>query len=114
MEGPLSWLYLQNMDCKKLELTKDNPAVKPNNIRCHFNPTPILSTYLVALAVGDWVKITQDPSLNYKKIPQSLYCRKTYKVPVQNLFKEVNTLINKGLEWYEKYFNTPYPFEKYD
>ena len=30
------------------------------------------------------------------------------------MFTEVNRIVNKGLIWYEKYFDMPYPFEKYD
>ena len=59
MEGPLMWLYLQNMDFYKLEQQKDNPSVGKENIRCYFNKTPILSTYLLAIAVGNWVCVTQ-------------------------------------------------------
>ena len=107
-------MYISNMFNYKIDKPEDNPNVLSQCIRCYFTKTPLLSTYLFALAAGNWMKISGDNTQNYNNIPQSIYCRKYYYNPASKLYKEINTLINKGLAYYEKYFNMPFVYQKYD
>lgn len=78
-----------------------------------FNQTPLLSTYLFAFVGGPYESIKYD-NFDGEFIPMSILCKKSdleYAVKQQ---KDIFLYCKRGIEFYEKFFQTPNPFEKYD
>ncbi|MCL1800120.1 MAG: aminopeptidase N [Promicromonosporaceae bacterium] len=79
----------------------------------HFPPTPKLSTYLMALVAGPYANWHSElTSSDGRTIPLGVYCR-------QSLAKFMDAdyifdITKKGFAFYEKQFDYPYPFAKYD
>jgi aminopeptidase N len=74
----------------------------------HFQPTRPISTYLIAFAAGPWHRVSG--TVNGRTI--NAYVRQTRAKEA-----DLDTLIainRRGLDWMERYFGRPYPFEKYD
>ncbi len=74
----------------------------------HFKRSKRFSTYLFHLSAGPWASF-RDPDFRY---PLALYCRQSlarYLDP-QELFEQTR----RGFDFFEAYFDYPYPFEKYD
>ncbi len=90
--------------------TLPKSVLKDTNVRKRwiFETTPLMSTYLLSLHAGPFHVWKSQ----YKNIPLRLFVRKTLSryVPSNDWFQ----LTKNGLEFYEKYFDYPYPFKKYD
>lgn len=71
-----------------------------------FEPTPIMSTYLLALAIGD---------IAYKETKHGKVTIRTYATPssLENTDFALKTA-KRCLEFYDDYFDTPYPLKKLD
>ncbi len=76
-----------------------------------FAETRSLSTYLMAFAAGDFVRI-EDETASASDIRMACYVRrsKREKAVPADLFR----LNREALDWCEKYFGVPYPFAKFD
>ena len=79
-----------------------------------FEPTPPLSTYLVALAAGpyasahdSWTRAGDGSTL-----PLGLFCRRSMAPYLEE--DDVFATTKAGLDFYRSQFNTPYPFSKLD
>lgn len=77
-----------------------------------FQATPPLSTYLVALVAGpyaEWRDVYSGPE---GEIPLGLYCRASLAehLDAERLFTETK----QGFAFYQRAFDVPYPFAKYD
>ncbi|GGA76062.1 aminopeptidase N [Pseudoclavibacter endophyticus] len=79
----------------------------------HFAPTPRISSYITAIVAGPYVSQHDSlVSMDGRTIPLGVYCRASVAeyLDAENIF----TTTKRGFEYYEKNFNGPYPFEKYD
>lgn len=78
-----------------------------------FEPTPIISSYITALIAGPYVETrSQLTSSNGKIIPMGVFSRASLSE-----FMDADYVFEKtreGFEFYEKAFDQPYPFDKYD
>ena len=78
-----------------------------------FEPTPVISSYITALIAGPYVETrSQLTSSNGKVIPLGVFSRASLSE-----FMDADYVFEKtrqGFEFYEKAFDQPYPFEKYD
>ena len=78
-----------------------------------FEPTPIISSYITALIAGPYVETrSQLTSSNGKIIPLGVFSRASLAE-----FMDADYVFEKtreGFEFYEKAFDQPYPFDKYD
>jgi len=76
-----------------------------------FTTTPLLPTYLTALVAGPYHRV-DDTYVGEKKVPLSLYCRKSLapSLDADEIFK----ITKQGFAFYEKEFGLAYPFDKYD
>lgn len=73
-----------------------------------FKRSKRFSTYLFHLSAGPWASF-RDPDFRY---PLALYCRQSmarYLDP-----EELLEQTRRGFDYFEAYFDYPYPFEKYD
>ncbi|GED97555.1 aminopeptidase N [Gordonia crocea] len=77
-----------------------------------FAPTPLLSTYLVALIAGPYRRWTDTYSDEHGTIDLGLFCRESLApyMDEQRLFTETK----QGFAFYHRNFGIPYAFGKYD
>ncbi|MEY5146062.1 MAG: aminopeptidase, partial [Actinomycetota bacterium] len=78
-----------------------------------FAPTPRISSYITALIAGPYKVWTDElTSSDGRKIPLGVFCRSSLAE-----FMDADYIFDKtkaGFEFFEKLFDYPYPFEKYD
>ena len=78
-----------------------------------FAPTPRMSSYITALIAGPYKGWTDElTSSDGRKIPLGVFCRGSLAQ-----FMDADYIFEKtkaGFEFFEKLFDYPYPFEKYD
>ncbi len=78
-----------------------------------FAPTPRISSYITALIAGPYKVWTDDLiSSDGRNIPLGVFCRSSLAE-----FMDADYIFDKtkaGFEFFEKLFDYPYPFEKYD
>lgn len=101
ISSPSDWNVISNTSAQ--DIRKES-----NTQNTHFfHTTHVISTYLVAICAGPYAF----KSIDYR-IPLSFYCRKSM---AKYLDADLYGLWTKrGFEFYEKFFNYPYPFTKYD
>ncbi|HEY6720260.1 MAG TPA: M1 family aminopeptidase [Burkholderiales bacterium] len=86
-------------------------AVKkaPNNTRrFRFAETPPISTYLFAFAVGPFSELGASSGSNRLWVRKSRLARARAEAP------EVLRLNREAVRWFERYFDSRFPFPKYD
>jgi aminopeptidase N len=79
----------------------------------HFAPTPVISSYITALIAGPYVEVrSQLTSSSGRVIPLGVFSRVSLAefMDAEYIFEKTR----QGFEFYEKAFDQPYPFEKYD
>src|SRR5690606_37016826 len=74
----------------------------------HFAESRPISTYLMAFAAGPWEKLSSPPGTRQ----MSMYVRKSRAAEVET--DTIFALNARALDWLERWFNSPYPFDKYD
>ncbi|MGW8567221.1 aminopeptidase N [Isoptericola sp. NPDC055881] len=78
-----------------------------------FEPTPRISSYLVALVAGPYaVERGELTSSDGRTIPLGVFCRSSLAEHLDADYIMETT--RKGFEFYESTFGVPYPFDKYD
>ncbi|HLR27052.1 MAG TPA: aminopeptidase N, partial [Ruania sp.] len=78
-----------------------------------FEPTPVLPCYVTALVAGPYHRVTGElTSSDGRTIPLGVFCRASL---AQYLDAEnIMDITRSGFEFYERAFDMPYPFAKYD
>ncbi|KAB2347469.1 aminopeptidase N [Actinomadura rudentiformis] len=93
-----------------------NEAFDVNGVRTgtwHFPPTPKMSTYITALIAGPYHVVTDE----YRRadgsvIPLGVFCRASL---AEHLDADaIIDVTRQGFDFFEKVFDQPYPFSKYD
>ncbi len=98
---PSQWNALGNGSLARADSAADRTT-------SHFTETQPLPTYLIAFAAGPWARAA------------STHNGRTVNILVRrSRAKEADTdtllaLQHRALDWMERYFGSPYPFEKYD
>ncbi len=78
-----------------------------------FQPTPRLSTYLFAIAAGEYEVVRSTHTTpGGQVIPLGLACRAS--MAEFQAAEDIFDCTGKGLDYYTELFQTPYPFAKYD
>ena len=99
IETPQSWTVVAN--------APQQPVREPGGSRLHrFAQTPPISTYLFAFAAGPFVALSASG--------MRLYVRKSQLARADREAGEVLGLARAAIAWLERYFETPFPFAKYD
>jgi aminopeptidase N len=105
--APDRWKVVSNQPTPKPEHAGDGIAT------WHFEPTPVISSYITALIAGPYTEArSQLTSASGKVIPLGVFCRASLAP-----FMDADYIFDKtreGFEFYEKQFDVPYPFDKYD
>ena len=78
-----------------------------------FDKTPYLSSYLFCFAAGPFKQITYTGPL-HANVSMSLYCRESLYSYAFKQKDEIFPYCIYGMKFYEQFFQTPYPFAKYD
>ncbi|MFJ1867318.1 aminopeptidase N [Streptomyces sp. NPDC088097] len=73
-------------------------------------PTPVISTYLAAVAAGPWHSITTE----HAGIPFGIHCRRSLAPHLGADADELLSLTTACFDHYHATFTEPYPFDSYD
>ncbi len=76
--------------------------------RWHFPPTPVLPTYITAIAAGPYYEVTGE----HDGIPLGIYCRQSLAPYLDP--GEILEVSGQGFDFYHRAFGVRYPFGKYD
>jgi aminopeptidase N len=104
--APASWVVVSNSPAPE-------PVIDGDAATWMFPPTGILSSYVTAVVAGPYVSVHDElTSSDGRVIPLGIFARKSLSQYLDSDYIFEKT--KQGFEFYEKHFNYPYPFEKYD
>jgi aminopeptidase N len=105
--APSNWEVISNSPLA------NKVALEGGKARFEFPPTPRISSYITALVAGPYKLWTDSlTSSDGRTIPLGVYCRGSLAeyMDADYIFEKTKA----GFEFFEKLFDFPYPFEKYD
>ncbi|MFD3552830.1 aminopeptidase N [Streptomyces goshikiensis] len=103
--APAHWTVLANGITELSARREDDGAGIWNSA-----PTPVISTYLAAVAAGPWHSIhTQHAGL-----PFGIHCRRSLAPHLDADAEEILSLTTACYDRYHEKFSEPYPFDSYD
>ncbi|MEU8683399.1 aminopeptidase N [Streptomyces sp. NPDC048611] len=73
-------------------------------------PTPLISTYLVAVAAGPWHSVRTE----HAGLPFGIHCRRSLAPHLDADADEILDLTRRCFDHYHEIFAEPYPFDSYD
>ncbi|MFI6767659.1 aminopeptidase N [Streptomyces sp. NPDC050355] len=73
-------------------------------------PTPLISTYLVAVAAGPWHSVRTE----HAGLPFGIHCRRSLAPHLDADAEEILDLTRRCFDRYHEIFEEPYPFDSYD
>lgn len=73
-------------------------------------PTPLISTYLLAVAAGPWHSVRTE----HAGLPFGLHCRRSLAPHLDRDTAELLELTRRCFDRYHELFDEPYPFDSYD
>ncbi|MET9760277.1 aminopeptidase N [Streptomyces sp. NPDC006372] len=73
-------------------------------------PTPLISTYLVAVAAGPWHSVRTE----HRGLPFGLHCRRSLAPYLDDDADELLDITRACFDRYHEKFDEPYPFDSYD
>jgi aminopeptidase N len=110
--APDHWTVVSNSPTPEPVAVADDAAPVASAVWA-FEPTPVLSSYVTAIVAGPYHRETGElTSADGRTIPLGLYCRRSL---AQHLdADEILDITRAGFAFFEKAFDRPYPFAKYD
>jgi aminopeptidase N len=104
---PRHWTVVSNQPAPEPEPAGDEAAV------WHFEPTPRISTYLTAIAAGEYHLVCESHTTpDGQVIPLALACRQSMLGYLET--EELLGITRHGLDYFTVLFGTAYPFAKFD
>ncbi|MFJ9149012.1 aminopeptidase N [Streptomyces sp. NPDC102270] len=73
-------------------------------------PTPLISTYLVAVAAGPWHSVRTE----HRGLPFGIHCRRSLAPHLDTDADELFEITKQCYDRYHEKFEEPYPFDSYD
>ncbi|MGW7455377.1 aminopeptidase N [Streptomyces sp. NPDC054787] len=73
-------------------------------------PTPVISTYLAAVAAGPWHSVTTE----HAGLPFGIHCRQSLAPHMDADADEILSITKACFDRYQEKFTEPYPFDSYD
>jgi aminopeptidase N len=101
LRAPRSWTAVANGSLMRTDTVA-------TALTHHFAETQPLSTYLIAFAAGPWHRASS--TVNGRTINVFVRASRAKEADLDTLI----ALNRRALEWMERYFDRPYPFDKYD
>jgi aminopeptidase N len=95
------WLVVSNM-------APESTAEAGQALRWRFPPTPVVPTYITAVAAGPYHVVRGE----HDGIPLGVYCRQSLAEYLDA--DEILEVTRQGFDFYHKTFGITYPFGKYD
>jgi aminopeptidase N len=111
--APAHWTVLSNQPAPEPEPVA--PAVPDGEPAAvwHFLPTPRISTYVTAVAAGEYHLVRESHTTpGGQVIPLGVSCRASLAAHLDP--GDMLQITRQGLDFYTALFQTPYPFAKYD
>jgi aminopeptidase N len=99
--APADWLVVSNM-------APESTRAADGALRWHFPPTPVMSTYITAIAAGPYHVVRDE----HDGIPLGVYCRQSLAEYLDA--DEILEVTRQGFDFYHSSFGIKYPFGKYD
>ncbi len=99
--APADWLVISNM-------APESRTADGETARWHFPPTPLMPTYITAIAAGDYHVVRDE----HDGIPLGVYCRQSLAGYLDA--GEIIEVTRQGFDFFHRSFGIKYPFEKYD
>jgi aminopeptidase N len=103
VSGQDDWQVISNMPP-----SGDPEPAGLGNLRWHFPPTPVLPTYITAVAAGPYHAVRSD----HDGIPLGVFCRQSLASYLDP--DEILEITRQGFDFYHREFGVRYPFPKYD
>ena len=111
--APAHWTVLSNQPAPRPEPAGEREGTGEAIGMWHFPATPPISTYLTAVAAGEYHLVTDSHTTpGGQVIPLGLACRASLAEHLEP--GDMFAITKLGLDFYERLFGTGYPFEKYD
>jgi aminopeptidase N len=105
--APAAWVVLSNMPTPAAEPGADGASV------WRFEPTPRISTYLVAVVAGDYhLANSSHTTPDGQVIPLGVACRQSLAPYLEA--DDMFGITAQGLDYFTQLFARPFPFPKYD
>lgn len=105
--APSYWKVTSNSPTPEPEAVDDKKSI------WRFAPTPRISSYITALIAGPYTEWRDSlTSSDGREVPLGVFCRGSLAeyMDADYIFQKTK----EGFEFFEKLFDFPYPFEKYD
>jgi len=99
--APADWLVVSNM-------APEPASAAGDGLRWHFPPTPVMPTYITAIAAGPY-HVVRD---SHDGIPLGVYCRQSLAEHLDA--GEILEITRQGFDFFHSLFGIKYPFGKYD
>jgi aminopeptidase N len=105
--APADWLVVSNM-APESTMAAESSGGAGEALRWHFPPTPVIPTYITAVAGGPY-HVVRD---SHDGIPLGVYCRQSLAEYLDA--DEIFQVTRQGFDFYHRSFGIKYPFGKYD
>ncbi|MFJ6081953.1 aminopeptidase N [Streptomyces sp. NPDC092369] len=99
VKAPEGWTVLANSITEDLDEGRWRAA-----------PTPLISTYLVAVAAGPWHSVRTE----HRGLPFGIHCRRSLAPHLDVDADELFEITRQCYDRYHEKFEEPYPFDSYD
>ena len=99
--APADWQVVSNM-------APESTIPDGGALRWHFPPTPVMPTYITAVAAGPYHVVRDE----HDGIPLGVYCRQSLASYLDA--DEILEVTRQGFDFYHSSFGIKYPFGKYD
>ena len=99
--APADWQVVSNM-------APESSIPDGGALRWHFPPTPVMPTYITAVAAGPYHVVRDE----HDGIPLGVYCRQSLASYLDA--DEIFEVTRQGFDFYHNSFGIKYPFGKYD
>ncbi len=99
--APADWLVVSNM-------APESSIAEGEALRWHFPPTPVMPTYITAVAAGPYHVVRDE----HDGIPLGVFCRQSLAEYLDP--DEILEVTRQGFDFYHNSFGIKYPFGKYD
>jgi aminopeptidase N len=106
--APAHWTVLSNQPAPE-----PVPAERAESSVWHFPPTPLISTYLSAVAAGEYRLVQASHTTpRGQMVPLGIACRASLAAHLEA--DEIFAITRQGLDFYTGLFQGDFPFAKYD
>jgi aminopeptidase N len=105
--APAHWTVMSNQPAPEPQAAGEHAAV------WHFPPTPRISTYLTAIAAGEYHVVRDShTTVGGQVIPLGVACRQSMAAFLD--VADILLVTRQGLDYFTSLFGSDYPFDKFD